>query len=221
MRIIIKIIKKFYLLSQLSATPMHNLFDFFTQIAIIHIPAFAMKEYVRMLRFYKENHAKWKDLTNKIVDSLVTFVKNPYEKALVPSDIFLFYGADKIQKKNSGIKLIEFGNIPKSGYCFFGSIRLERSEPDDDTKMVIYKIKNNENEMCLYINNEQKLIYEVSEIVESKRENRSVKQLYARPLECDKWIFIELFHLNGGEVVSSKDMKYILFIFFYYYQLYN
>ena len=97
-----------------------------------------LKEFIGQLNAYKKHDIHYELLFSSILSSLALILSNKS-----PREVFVFSGSHK-----SGIGLISRKNLPKDGYCFCGSIWIERK---DQTKvsaneiMTIFKLSSSKN----------------------------------------------------------------------------
>lgn len=106
--------------------------EFCASCLCVNGSARCLKDFIKQLntksaRTESENEA----ITNAIFSSLTIILSTKTMK-----EVFVFKGT-----QNSGIALQERKALPKDGFCFFGSIRIERKNPSTPVRMAIFKLK--------------------------------------------------------------------------------
>ena len=105
------------------------------------------KQLLGQFNTFPEDESKYQNLFNCIMLLLPSLMTTK-----TYNDIFVFSG-----RANSGIGLLTKKELPTTGYCFCGSIRIERRDPKEmyDTEyMIIFKLGcSKEREIELYLEN--------------------------------------------------------------------
>ena len=106
-----------------------------------------LKQFLGQFNTSPENEGRYQPLFDSIFSVFPFFLS-----AKRPREIFVFSG-----RNSSGIRLTSQEELPKNGFCFCGSIRIERKDQSKTRHlkpMTIFKLASpNENEIELYLAN--------------------------------------------------------------------
>jgi len=164
--------------------------------AVANMSSSSQREFIQKLSLLNTPEPGFVEYADNILDSIVRMIETNSHR-----EIFVFNG-----QSQSGVSVVELKELPSTGYCFFGWIRVERKDQSsftdsaNDFPMCIYRLATKgEQEIKLYIDSNMHLCYYVSTIHSGKpKEKGSHLQLTTQPLSQDFWYFIELYHLNSA-----------------------
>lgn len=119
--------------------------DIATNSVCVNGSSQCLKSFIGQLNISKKHNTNYELLFSSILDSLIQILSTES-----PKEVFVFPGSS-----NSGISLRINKELPKDGYCFCGSIWIERKyqgNESDRKEMTIFKLgASNEKEMELFI----------------------------------------------------------------------
>ena len=158
------------------------------------------KKYIKLLNSNTKNEIEYKNIIMNVLSLLLSLIC-----LKVYSEVFIFTG-----KSNSGIGLFQLRKLPKNGFCFCTSLRLERRDQSREKAkgdMVIFKLSSCKvMELELFIRDGY-IHYKVCLINGESNTINNVIKFQSRRLEEDKWYFIEFYHIN-----KSLQNNLILYI---------